>query len=524
MQLNVTAGASEQYSGISNQELIIGIVPEYPISDEGTLTVCTGTFYDSGLDVGEYDNDEDYTMTFLTPGGEDYVVIEFVEFETESGYDELEIFDGPDTGSPSLGIFDGTNSPGTIMGANGLTFNFISDVSNTDIGWIANVSCYTASEPPDCAENPVPANAATDVFPANLTWDASLGATSYDVYFGTDPDPYANTAENILSTTYTVTVDPNTTYFWAVIPINDIGPATNCDAWEFTTSDPVYIMTNGTATTCAGVFYDDGGADGEYSNNANIIMTFYPETSGTMLNFVFSEFSVEDMSSGGCYDQLNVYNGTSTSADLIGEYCDDNPLDEVIASNNDGALTFEFISDGSVTQDGWTAVISCVTVNTYTITFRVTDGINPIEEAAVDFNGSVINTDVTGLAIFEEQTQATDVAYTISKDSYSDVVGTVDIDDNKTVDIVMNLIAVIGNLKHNISIYPNPTTNILNIEIPNISETANVTVTDIAGRILYKAAINKQITTVDFSNRAKGIYILKLTIGSEIFNKKIVVE
>jgi hypothetical protein len=44
---------------------------------------------------------------------------------------------------------------------------------------------------------------------------------------------------------------------------------------------------------------------------------------------------------------------------LIGTYCGSNSPGELIASNESGALTFQFHSDGSVTESGWAAQVSC---------------------------------------------------------------------------------------------------------------------------------------------------------------------
>jgi sugar lactone lactonase YvrE len=68
-----------------------------------------------------------------------------------------------------------------------------------------------------------PANTAANVVPeAPLTWNASPGATSYDVYFGTSAPPplVANTP----ALTYTPAVlSPATTYYWAIGARNSAG-------------------------------------------------------------------------------------------------------------------------------------------------------------------------------------------------------------------------------------------------------------------------------------------------------------
>jgi PKD repeat protein len=125
-----------------------------------------------------------------------------------------------------------------------------------------------------------------------------------------------------------------------------------------TVSPPVFNMTNGTVTTCQGDFYDSGGASGAYQNNENYTETFLPSTPGYMVQMNFTSFSTE-----AGYDYLRIYDGTSTAAPLIGTYNGTLGPGLVTATNIDGALTFNFTSDGSVTPAGWAASISCQNPN-----------------------------------------------------------------------------------------------------------------------------------------------------------------
>ncbi len=101
-----------------------------------------------------------------------------------------------------------------------------------------------------------------------------------------------------------------------------------------------------------GIFYDSG-FDQSYSNNEDETIIFYPLTDGNMLSVDFLEF---DLESG--YDYLSVYNGAGINENtLIGVFSGTN-IGTLTASNPEGALTFNFISDGSVTYPGWKAQIS----------------------------------------------------------------------------------------------------------------------------------------------------------------------
>jgi hypothetical protein len=143
IDLQAEAGPDSVYTAEQMIELIIGIVPEYLMTD-GTFTVTGGNFYDSGGPDNYYQNYEDYTMTFIPALPGQSIVMEFLMFEIEShsscNYDWLKIYDGTGVSSPLIGTYCGTNSPGTVQATNAegaLTFQFHSDYSVTRPGWEA---------------------------------------------------------------------------------------------------------------------------------------------------------------------------------------------------------------------------------------------------------------------------------------------------------------------------------------------------------------------------------------------------
>ena len=104
---------------------------------------------------------------------------------------------------------------------------------------------------PDPAANPTPADGATGVvlytdsqnqLSVDLTWEAAAtgGApTQYEFYLSdptaTDPTQL-NIIGNVNGTSTTLSnVTYGTTYYWRVIPKNDVGAAVNTPTWSFTT-------------------------------------------------------------------------------------------------------------------------------------------------------------------------------------------------------------------------------------------------------------------------------------------------
>ncbi|MHC4739981.1 MAG: hypothetical protein ACYS9Y_13825, partial [Planctomycetota bacterium] len=94
-----------------------------------------------------------------------------------------------------------------------------------------------SSTPPGQASSPSPTNSATDVsITADLSWTAGSGATSHDVYFGTDSTPDSGEFQgNQAGTTFDPGIMANdTTYYWRIDEVNGGGTTTG-NVWNFTT-------------------------------------------------------------------------------------------------------------------------------------------------------------------------------------------------------------------------------------------------------------------------------------------------
>lgn len=120
-----------------------------------------------------------------------------------------------------------------------------------------------------------------------------------------------------------------------------------------------YNMSNSTISTCSANFYDNGGNAANYGANQNLTMTINPATPGQYINVNFSSFALQNAA-----DFLYIYDGTNTSAPLMGIYTGTYSPGTIGARNPSGALTFKFISNGGTQLAGWSATISCSTPGT----------------------------------------------------------------------------------------------------------------------------------------------------------------
>jgi hypothetical protein len=118
------------------------------ISEGGTVTTCSGTFYDSGGLGGNYSNNEDFTMTFIPATTGAKLRIDFssfgIQLHSNCNKDYLNIYDGVNTAAMLIGKYCGTTSPAPITATNAsgaLTFVFSSDRTTVSTGWVATLSC-----------------------------------------------------------------------------------------------------------------------------------------------------------------------------------------------------------------------------------------------------------------------------------------------------------------------------------------------------------------------------------------------
>ncbi|MFC2104043.1 C25 family cysteine peptidase [Bacteroidota bacterium] len=194
------------------------------------------------------------------------------------------------------------------------------------------------------------------------------------------------------------------------------------------------ITDEDTSIVSKAYFYDSGGSSNEYGDNENDTITLRPADANKYLSVEFISFSVEPNGSG-CYDYLEIYDGEDTNADLIGSYCDSNKPTIIVPTNEAGALTFRFDSDGSVTREGWKAEIKSIVGYYFHTVVNGPEG--AIEGAIVEFNGRTDTTDITGTAQFNNIADGINYPVKISATGYNEYETTVNILDNVTEDYTL---------------------------------------------------------------------------------------
>ena len=129
-----------------------------------TVSTCDADFYDLGGSTGNYNDNEDYVVTYCSDNNSCIrAVIDY--YEIEQDFDYLYIYDGTDISGDLLQVFTGSstntdvtatldNNGTAFYGLSGcLTFEFFSDGATNDMGWHMDIDCPSNCLPPVCTGN-----------------------------------------------------------------------------------------------------------------------------------------------------------------------------------------------------------------------------------------------------------------------------------------------------------------------------------------------------------------------------------
>ena len=170
--------------------------------------------------------------------------------------------------------------------------------------------------------------------------------------------------------------------------------------------------------------------------------------------------------------------------------------------------TYTVTASKSVVNDLW--------ANEYLVTFSVTDGTNPLENADISVNGENVMTAVDGMAYIGLVNDAYNFDVTLAGyEVYSNTVTVMD--DNELVEVVL-IMTDIDELNSNLSVYPNPSNGKFTV---SVNGTFTLQVVDITGKVISTQEITN---TEDINLSQAGVYMLKLSNNVETLNYKVIVK
>jgi len=118
-----------------------------------------------------------------------------------------------------------------------------------------------------------------------------------------------------------------------------------------------------------------------------------------------------------------------------------------------------------------------------------------------DSDDHIFNASAGSLSVIYAKGSSTNYAYHGGNRGFTTLSLTLGISENKLLSFEM---------------YPNPVSDVLNIQLPSGTDKAEVGVYDYTGRLVSTKTISSNDSTLDVQNISKGIYIIRATTNSKI--------
>lgn len=282
-------------------------------------------------------------------------------------------------------------------------------------------------------------------------------------------------------------------------------------------------MHAGEETTCSSLFYDDGGPNSNYSDNRNYTLTFFPDTEGAKIKVDFLSFNTESN-----YDYLKIYDGTSTSSAMIGSYTGGNSPGTVVASNAQGALTFNFTSDSYSSEPGWEAVVSCSGLPLEVYAQAESDTLCPGESmhlnAVVSGGNGNFTFDWSPKENLDDFSSMNPVFTAPENGEFTYVVTVSDGEQTNSASVsffVADCLSTDELPEMEIGVFPNPSSSTIQIMLDHECQYVEISMFNNLGQMV-KAVVNS--TDISVEDLAPGVYLVRIDVDGKQFFRKIFVE
>ena len=367
-----------------------GLYINMPATGTTTVTIPAGVqsfkVYDDGGSGGQYSRNCDGTLTLTAPEG--YVLQLAGSIKTEKKWDYLTVYDGTDTSAATLlnevsstSDSEETTITTVISTGQSMTLYFYADgnIYNYD-GLDLTVTLFNTSTEYDITViNPATGGSVAATIggqtasTAKLNDVVTLTATPSDGYVLWDLSVKDGNDNDVAVTDMLWYTGKNTATFTMPVSAVTVTPT-------FTTLTDVFVNMPKSGTKTVNIptglqsfkVYDDGGADGNYSDNCDgtLILT---APAGYVLQL---SGSIKTQSG---YDLLTVYDGGDDSAaTLLNEVSSTSNGEEtaITTVNSTGqSMTLWFGSGSSNNFDGLDLTVTLIDINTeFTLTVSPTTG------------------------------------------------------------------------------------------------------------------------------------------------------
>jgi len=569
--------AAQNIYGISSQEYLsvreawyavgIGNDPSQQCSGAVNFTAQTDSFSD-GSGIGNYANNANCKWV-ITPPGATQISLDFTAFDTESEYDSITVYNGPDESYPEIATWWGNTLPPTINtseGVGAMCVVFTSDVSNNFGGWSATYSSISTSITCDAITTIFEASgifsdgseSGTYVNNQNCFWyiapPCAQSVTMSFSEFETEQDYdgiiiYDSlTGENVLGVFSGNNIPENITSNTGEMFVqftSDFSNNFNGFEASYTSSgtDQNALSQTVLNTSDTGIL-SDGSSTENYCNNTRSSWLIQPPEA-TTITLSFSEFDLEESSFDGnaIYDYVTIYDGIDETHDVLGTFYG-NQLPPNMTSSG-GEMYVIFSTDFSSTYEGWSAQYTStqsIACNTQVLTENsgsLSDG-SGLQDYSNNSecswliqpdNGNIINLTFTefdtedgfdGVLIYDGIDESSKLIGVFTGSDIPDVISSTG-GSMYVLFVSDELIRKEGwsanydsnslsigqtNQLESIKVYPNPTSGI--VYISPSEKVLTIQIYDLLGKVIMS---EKGVNKFNIRDLSSGVYMIKLSDG-----------
>lgn len=201
-----------------------------------------------------------------------------------------------------------------------------------------------------------------------LTWEPGSDEENWNLIYGLHGfNPDTATTTLMLDSNYAYIYDLTNSVSYDFYVRADCGGEDGVSGWlglHNITPGSFIMQRSGVDTlyTCGAVIYDDGGPDGEYSNNCDSYLTIFPDEEHS-----FIEINGLLTAESSMWDYMVIYDGAGTANEVYRSSQDGSGTVVIpTITSTTGPLTIYFHSDNSVQYRGYviyTTCVSCVAPN-----------------------------------------------------------------------------------------------------------------------------------------------------------------
>ena len=464
-------------------------------------------------------------------------------------------------GASSYKLYFGTSLPLPLQGTYpGTTATISNLLANTNYSWyvapaVTNCSvsgCESTTTSfnsgclaTNCVTNIAPANAATiTTSGVTLSWNSSVGATSYDLYLGTT-NPPTTFIGNIVGTSKSLAL-ANNTYYWYVHPKPSCLAPTTCsvNTTQFTVNNSSGVVND----ICAGAIdLANEISLGSTSFAGNFEVNYSSPCTNTNSRDIWFKFiatattaSVSVYGSGSpCLDPgISLLSGVCNSLTCLGG--DDSGSCTTVNIVSSTGLTvgnIYYVRISTISSSGTGAI----TLSGSNIGSTIVLPLNLISFSGSKQNNNALlqwtTANERNVRQFELQRSDNGQTFTTigtvapgnTSYSFTDAnvfsnknlvfyrLKSIDVDGRFTYSNIIKLNAQSGSI---LTVSPNPVSNVVSIN--GLKQKGDLLLYNAEGKLLQQKIVSAQTTTIDMSRYSKGIYLLQYKTINEVVNQKII--